>query len=55
MGTKFDIRAFHDELLGGGALPLDVLDQRTREWVDKQKSTSAHSTASNDSANAGAR
>jgi len=41
LGPKFDIRAFHDELLGGGALPLDVLDQRTREWVDKQKSTSA--------------
>jgi uncharacterized protein (DUF885 family) len=37
LGNKFDIRAFHDEVLGGGALPLDVLDQRTREWVDKQK------------------
>ena len=55
LGTKFDIRAFHDELLSGGALPLDVLDQRTREWVDKQKSTSAPSTTSNDSASAGAR
>jgi uncharacterized protein (DUF885 family) len=40
LGAKFDIRAFHDELLGGGTLPLDILDQRTREWVDKQKSTS---------------
>jgi len=37
LGPKFDIRAFHDELLSGGTLPLDVLDQRTREWVDKQK------------------
>jgi uncharacterized protein (DUF885 family) len=37
LGAKFDIRAFHDEILGGGALPLDVLDKRTREWVDKQK------------------
>ena len=55
LGTKFDIRAFHDELLGGGALPLDVLDQRTREWVDKQKSTSAPSTTSKDSASVGAR
>ena len=55
LGTKFDIRAFHDELLGGGALPLDVLDQRTREWVDKQKSTSVPSTTSNDSASTGAR
>lgn len=50
LGTKFDIRAFHDEILGGGALPLDILDQRTREWVDKQKSTSALSSTSNDSA-----
>ncbi len=40
LGAKFDIRAFHDELLGGGTLPLDILDRRTREWVDKQKSTS---------------
>jgi len=55
LGTKFDIRTFHDELLGGGALPLDVLDQRTREWVDKQKSTSAPSTTGRDSASAGAR
>jgi uncharacterized protein (DUF885 family) len=52
LGTKFDIRAFHDELLGGGALPLDVLDQRTREWVDKQKSALALSPTSNDSASA---
>lgn len=37
LGTKFDIRAFHDEVLGGGTLPLDVLDQRTRQWVDHQK------------------
>ncbi len=36
LGAKFDIRAFHDQLLGGGALPLDVLDQRTRAWVGKQ-------------------
>ncbi len=36
LGAKFDIRAFHDQVLGGGALPLDVLDQRTREWVAKR-------------------
>ncbi|MGO9273919.1 MAG: DUF885 domain-containing protein [Terriglobia bacterium] len=49
LSDKFDIRAFHDEILGGGALPLDVLDQRIHEWVAKQKllpapsSTSTHS------------
>jgi len=47
LGAKFDIRAFHDEVLSGGTLPLDVLDQRTREWVDKQKSTSAVSSTGN--------
>ncbi|MEO7068611.1 MAG: DUF885 family protein [Rhodanobacter sp.] len=33
LGDKFDIRAFHDEILGGGALPLDVLEARTNAWI----------------------
>jgi uncharacterized protein (DUF885 family) len=37
LGDKFDIRSFHDEVLNGGALPLDVLDKRVRDWVAKQK------------------
>ncbi len=37
LGDKFDIRAFHDQILGGGALPLDILDTRIRDWVAKQK------------------
>jgi uncharacterized protein (DUF885 family) len=37
LGAKFDIRSFHDEVLAGGALPLDVLDARVHEWVAKQK------------------
>jgi uncharacterized protein (DUF885 family) len=37
LGDKFDIRTFHDEILNGGALPLDVLDKRVRDWVAKQK------------------
>ena len=37
LGDKFDIRTFHDEVLNGGALPLDVLDKRVRDWVAKQK------------------
>lgn len=32
LGSRFDIRAFHDELLGEGALPLDILDARMAEW-----------------------
>ena len=33
LGSKFDIRAFHDQVLGAGALPLDVLDARIHAWV----------------------
>ena len=32
----FDIRAFHDELLGAGALPLDLLERRMDEWLAAQ-------------------
>jgi uncharacterized protein (DUF885 family) len=37
LGPKFDIRAFHDEVLDSGALPLDVLDQRVDSWIAAQK------------------
>ena len=36
LGAKYDIRAFHDEVLSGGALPLDVLDARVSKWIDVQ-------------------
>jgi len=36
LGPKFDIRAFHDELLGAGALPMDVLEQRMSAWIAAQ-------------------
>jgi len=34
LGKKFDIRAFHDELLADGALPLDLLEQKMSRWID---------------------
>jgi uncharacterized protein (DUF885 family) len=37
LGAKFDIRKFHDEVLGAGALPLDVLDERIDHWIAGQK------------------
>jgi uncharacterized protein (DUF885 family) len=37
LGTKFDIRSFHDEMLNGGVLPLDLLDARTNRWIQAQK------------------
>jgi uncharacterized protein (DUF885 family) len=33
LGDRFDIRAFHDEILRHGALPLDVLERNMREWI----------------------
>jgi uncharacterized protein (DUF885 family) len=41
LGSKYDIRAFHDEILNGGALPLDVLDARVTAWIAAQKSANA--------------
>ncbi len=38
LGDKFDLRAFHDELLGAGALPMDVLEERMNTWIAQQKS-----------------
>jgi uncharacterized protein (DUF885 family) len=37
LGPKFDIRSFHDEMLNGGTLPLDLLEARTDKWIAKQK------------------
>ena len=37
LGTKFDLRTFHDEMLNGGTLPLDLLEARTDKWIAQQK------------------
>ena len=37
LGDKFNIRDFHDEILNGGALPLDVLEARTNSWIASVK------------------
>jgi uncharacterized protein (DUF885 family) len=41
LGKRYDVRAFHDEILNGGALPLDLLDQRVMAWIAQQKSVTA--------------
>jgi len=33
LGDKFSLSAFHDEVLGAGALPMDVLEQRMNDWI----------------------
>jgi uncharacterized protein (DUF885 family) len=38
LGAKFDIRTFHDEMINGGTLPLDMLEARTNKWIADQKS-----------------
>ncbi len=37
LGAKFDLKAFHDVVLGAGALPMDVLEQRVDAWIAAQK------------------
>jgi uncharacterized protein (DUF885 family) len=37
LGPKFDIKAFHDQVLDSGALPMDVLEQRVDAWIAAQK------------------
>ena len=37
LGNRFDIRAFHDEMLNGGTLPLDLLESRADKWIAQQR------------------
>jgi uncharacterized protein (DUF885 family) len=41
LGEKFSLSNFHDQVLGAGALPMDVLSARIHEWVAQQKASSA--------------
>jgi uncharacterized protein (DUF885 family) len=37
LGDKFSYPAFHDQILGGGALPMPVLEAKIDRWIEKQK------------------
>jgi uncharacterized protein (DUF885 family) len=37
LGDAFDLRAFHDQVLGNGAVPLEVLEAQVKSWVMQQK------------------
>ncbi|MDQ2867811.1 MAG: DUF885 domain-containing protein [Verrucomicrobiota bacterium] len=43
LGAKFDIKTFHDELLDGGAMPLDLLQERVHAWIKAQQGTASAS------------
>ena len=43
LGTKFNLKAFHDEILNGGAMPLDLLQERVERWIKEQGAGSADS------------
>jgi uncharacterized protein (DUF885 family) len=41
LGANFDVRAFHDEVLGNGPLPLDVLQSEVENWIAEQNGVNA--------------
>jgi len=43
LGDSFDVRTFHDTVLGAGAIPLSTLDERMKAWVEAQKAQVAAS------------
>lgn len=37
LGEQFDVRKFHDQILKNGSLPLDLLEQLSKDWISEQK------------------
>ena len=47
LGAKFELKAFHDEILSGGALPLDLLEARVNRWIEAQSAAKASTSTGN--------
>ncbi len=45
LGPKFDVRAFHDHVLGNGAVPLDLLEKNVKAWVAEAKTGAGEKAA----------
>jgi uncharacterized protein (DUF885 family) len=43
LGPKFEIKTFHDEMLNGGSMPLDLLQERVERWIKAQKPMTTNS------------
>jgi uncharacterized protein (DUF885 family) len=39
LGDRFEIKGFHDTVLGGGGLPLEILERRVNDWVAERKAS----------------
>jgi uncharacterized protein (DUF885 family) len=37
LGSRFDLRAFHDRVLGQAAVPLDILESQIRHWAEQAR------------------
>jgi uncharacterized protein (DUF885 family) len=42
LGPKFDIRDFHDVVLRNGTIPLDILEEQVRTWIEQTRKSEAH-------------